>query len=816
MRIPLYNQTGTPSVQTKAQQLSPRASAKAFTQQGQAVAQLGQQIARTGQAVSESMIKFRQQQEKIEFDFAMAEKDAETQRVLNESAVSFNEQSLEFIQNNKDTDTTKFRNSFETFSKDFLAQNVDTRADLTDNQKLRIKTGLNQQIISKSNQGAKNAFDRMQVVRGQQAKDALFIKMQDASSLPSSHPERARLIQEIETDILTNERDGLNTGYTVQGVRIAFEKLDFNSRINGATSFSELDQVTKDIGVSMLGAEGRQTMLNRVNARQKELRGEITQNVVGALFDMELRFDDQDKVIEHIREGKPLEGVNSEGERVVLNSSGLKDTGREAIIATYVGRRFKDLDDIVTQSAVTGIVNQAITGDSPIDLIESATALYDQAEFLNKDEDQIKAIILESAQQMQEEAGRMVASGDFEEGAVNNLLNGSQALIETGIAGKGALVGLAGDDAKIGDTASVVGFRIAKLRETMATANASQARVEAAIDLGSRNQLGFYAEAQGIKPDEVQKAITVAIGQIPNTEEKMEYLEKNGVKFDLFTQTMQVAKTRLSNQDLSFDQLSDEDKQAIVIYESMARRPDLLTKHLSGDDLKWWRTFETFTDLYGMENGLEQMRRVDMTRPIDSAYAAIKDQVEVTIEEAVDQPWWQFMKQSPIAPQNTGYVLNEIRDLTKAYLRQGAPTDKAVGMAAQQFEASHTLIRGIYIQNLSGMPENMSEIADIAVAQFAQDNLQLLEDNDMSSQDLGLINTAGTVDRWYLVRDGAFLMTNEQGKFISYSKDELLKLREEARKKALTDSVNETNRAIQMNRQGGSPAITTETAQGGA
>ena len=174
------------------------------------------------------------------------------------------------------------------------------------------------------------------------------------------------------------------------------------------------------------------------------------------------------------------------------------------------------------------------------------------------------------------------------------------------------------------------------------------------------------------------------------------------------------------------------------------------------------------------------------------------------------------MKQSPIAPQNTGYVLNEIRDLTKAYLRQGAPTDKAVGMAAQQFEASHTLIRGIYIQNLSGMPENMSEIADIAVAQFAQDNLQLLEDNDMSSQDLGLINTAGTVDRWYLVRDGAFLMTNEQGKFISYSKDELLKLREEARKKALTDSVNETNRAIQMNRQGGSPAITTETAQGGA
>ena len=121
MRIPLYNKTGTPSTQAKAQQLSPRASAGTFTQQGQAVAQLGQQIAKTGGDVADKMIKFRQQQEKIEFDFAMAEKEAETQRALDEARVAHNEQSMQFIQDNNDTDTTTFRNNFEASKKESLA-----------------------------------------------------------------------------------------------------------------------------------------------------------------------------------------------------------------------------------------------------------------------------------------------------------------------------------------------------------------------------------------------------------------------------------------------------------------------------------------------------------------------------------------------------------------------------------------------------------------------------------------------------------------------------------------------------------------------
>ena len=77
-RIPLYNKGLGPSVATATGQLSPRASAAPFMQQGQAQA------------------AFFQQASKIAFDFAQEQQRAETNRVYSEQLKQFDEQQLDF------------------------------------------------------------------------------------------------------------------------------------------------------------------------------------------------------------------------------------------------------------------------------------------------------------------------------------------------------------------------------------------------------------------------------------------------------------------------------------------------------------------------------------------------------------------------------------------------------------------------------------------------------------------------------------------------------------------------------------------------
>ena len=143
----------------------------------------------------------------------------------------------------------------------------------------------------------------------------------------------------------------------------------------------------------------------------------------------------------------------------------------------------------------------------------------------------------------------------------------------------------------------------------------------------------------------------------------------------------------------------------------------------------------------------------------------------------------------------------EIKDLAKEYIKQGVGVDKALERAGEDLARTHTLIGSVLVPNLpefeqGGELSNIKQIATLVIDDFAETNKQMLEDAELDKGNLGLLNIEGTADRFYLVRDGGFPIQNSEGMYMSYTKEELMKLGPDAAKLAADNSLQSVNDAL--------------------
>lgn len=796
MRIPLYNKTGTPSTQAKAQQLSPRASAGAFTQQGQAVAQLGQQIAKTGGDVADKMIKFRQQQEKIEFDFAMAEKEAETQRALDEARVAHNEQSMQFIQDNNDTDTTTFRNNFEAFNKEFLSANVETRTDLTDKQKQAVRTGLNAQFIAKSNVGAKNAFDRATVIRGQSARESISNMLQDASSYPEGHPERQRLETEIEQRIITAERDGLNTGYTVQGVKVSFERLDIDAQIRGATSFDQLDMINESLDKSSLGQQARTTMRNMIKARRSELRNDIYQSNLAAIESLEVDFDDEVGLGEAIINGTRVQGVDENGDTVVIDTSGLKESTRISIRDSMLPKKFKDLEDTVGQAAVNDLVSSAETGSSIIDTLEYASSFYSEKTLnaTRKSPEQMDELVIEAAQQMADQAAREIASGSPDESRVLSLLNTSEALISQTLGGRTAL----SRNIETSDDASKISNSIVMSRGGLAKAQKQAAIIDGGVELFKKGRLNI--NDIGLTNPEKQEVIAKVLSEYDNLEDQINILSDNDAEYEGWTSLLSVAKNRM--RDPSVTEFSEEQQQAVQIFTalSLQGRESVYKKHIKEGDRTFWNSWKTLTRVHSPEVALQMIKQQRSDVDVAANFVAVEDQVNLFGEELFEESWfeagWRLATggRKTMMPENTQQITSFVRNLTMEYMKFGVDAETALDLAAKDYFDTHVSVGNVMLRQPQGKDfrPNLPEIREVIVNKYLEEN----PESPFEADDLSIMNLGDSVDLFRLSHSGGLPVTGNMEIFNLLDAQDIL---DEADKLYKQRKLDETKKAIEEN-----------------
>ena len=208
-------------------------------------------------------------------------------------------------------------------------------------------------------------------------------------------------------------------------------------------------------------------------------------------------------------------------------------------------------------------------------------------------------------------------------------------------------------------------------------------------------------------------------------------------------------------------------------------RQDLLTDHIQGEDLTWWRSFEVLSNTYGDEDALTLMQRQIPDTDLKVSEKFLDEQIAVTDEEITEVAWWPFDKASP---QNTGYMRGEIKKLAMEYIKYGVNQEQALKTAGEQFAAGHMFIGNAItpimpeFNKKTGILKNIDRIASVVIDDFAKANAQLLEDNEISADDLSLLPFPGTADNFQIVIDGGRPIRGQDGRYITKSQKELLEV----------------------------------------
>ena len=72
----------------------------------------------------------------------------------------------------------------------------------------------------------------------------------------------------------------------------------------------------------------------------------------------------------------------------------------------------------------------------------------------------------------------------------------------------------------------------------------------------------------------------------------------------------------------------------------------------------------------------------------------------------------------------------------------------------------------------------------------------MLEASNLDRADLGLLNITGSSSLFYVVRDGGFPVQNEDGKYMSYTKEQLINMNDEAIKTKREKALEKINEAL--------------------
>ena len=743
---------------------------KKYEQQvGVAAGGLGPRASGAFEAPGKALAGFGAKVDQVAFDFLERQKAAETKRVQDEEFTGFSEQADKFIRDDKSTDTEVFKANFQKEVVKKRRNAIDARTDLTQSQKDKIKQSLSSTALSFQFKGQNAAFGRGQAIRT----DASRLKIQElvkqASLAPPGNPDRIRAEAGIYQELKDNVIDGIRTGYDSASIKTGLVAADLARSIDAAASIDELDQISTTIPGKGLPDGTSQKFKSRVRTRKREMRGLAYDQAVGDIDSLSVSAADKETFGEAIMSGTPISGVTDDGQKITIDTSQLLNGQRLNLKNAVLNPKFKDLVDLTNQNAVDELTTSEDALNAAMGLMTPESIDADGTTVADRED-----VIIEAAEQTAEETIRDIATGNFDPETAMDSLNTAKQLLESEISPNGSLSKMIG---RKGDKASNILDKIANAEKAMNKANASNARMSALTEAG---KTGDLQEAFRMMPDaksgEFDQVIEDAMQRLDgDPQRQMDYLSRNGVINKGFQNKLKIGRSRL--QVAGKTTLDDSDREAISIYRNLSLRQDLLTDHIKGEDLTWWRSFEVLSNTYGDEDALTLMQRQIPDADLNVSEKFLDEQIAVTDEEITEVDWWPFDKASP---QNTGYMRGEIKKLAMEYVKYGVNQEQALKTAGEQFAASHMFIGNAItpimpeFNKKTGVLKNIDKIASVVLDDFAKTNEQFLEDNDISVDDLSLLPFPGTADNFQIVIDGGRPIRGQDGQYVTLNQDELL------------------------------------------
>lgn len=754
-KIPVYRQ----QVEMAAGPLGPRAGA-GLEAPGQALSSFGKQVG------------------DIAYQFGMAEKQAEADRVYRESMATYGAQADSLVNNSKSNTVNGFEIEAGAFRKEVLAS-VDARKELTNNQKEAIKAKLGGVIDRKISAGRGNVFNRQQKQRSKDTNEALNYLINEGAANPASIK---ATMNDIESIMIDAQAQGLDVNMDMNDVSLEIENRGFGLKILGdeqASNPSGLLATIENINNSNLSREAKAKRLSEARGALSRVRTIVEDQIVGQINQADGTRQDFENASENLLAGKAATfTVNGKQVTVDPQTAGLTNKNIEAL-ATKLSKRANDIEDVVSDNLVyelnTGFDIQAgVSGN-----VSSVAEMYSPERMAThgKDAEDLDDLSVVYADQLESGVSDMLTSGEASGDDFSELmlrLNTAESILNEQLGGRTPLatrVGAEGDNAR--KTLSRIATAKGKLNK-MAQSDAEFATLVNVISNGDYEYIKDQAN-----PEQTKKAVDGLMAKhADNIPKQISILANNNVKYERYSNILEANGKQLNNPNFDPEGAdATEVFAAVELYREMKLfGPSVVNNHVTGDAKKNLEAALLLESHYDLAGAVKIMQRQREDIDVEASYKLVKESVESISDEAsATYSWYEYIpglgRDEEFSVADKSAITSYVSRLTKEYIRLGVEADKAVELAAKDYGSTHRRVRNIMVPITKDLPENIEELATSAVqgAMLRHPELSDLYESD----DLSIANIQGTNDRWTLVYDGGYPVQLMDGQIVEFSMDDL-------------------------------------------
>ena len=776
-KIPLYAQGAGSVVQTPVGQLGPRASSGAFTAPAQALIGLGQQIGKAGMAYAENKQRFEAQKAKIDFDFAMAEKEAEDRRIVAEEAEAAVVATSSFLEKNQDTDTTTFNENFDSHQKTLL-QNLQSKG-YTKRRMDLVTNSIKNSIRSQRSTGANNAFDRGQFARKTAADTTIQTAIQQAALYPEMHPERVRLENVIEDTFVSAEKTGLKLSADRLGVQAQMVYQDYNRQLNAVTDetsrLSIIEQMKKDPRINQAK---REALLKDANEAKTRIRGENLEFGLKAINTADIPLTETKAVEDAIMSGGVYQFTDAGGNQTAVDFSVFKESDKTSFL-TALNRNQKDLEDTVTDNLLFNLSDGFDPAQDTSTNVSMVAEMYssENMQLHGKTFEQLDDITLDFANQLEESVSNVIASEDVTADnflELQSQLDSAEAVLNAQLAGRPPLATRGGSE---GGTAQGIASSIAKARKNLKDLALESSKVASGSSVFEQGN--FYLVADSFTKPETKKIVDAAMAKhADNLPKQLSLLSKNDQTYARFENILSRTSGRITNPD--FDPESEEavDVMAgIELFRNMKLTGNkVVLNHVNEQDRKVFESVLLLEPHFGLASAIRTVQQQRDDIDIESSYKLVKKQVDSIVDEkSAAYSWYEYIpglgRDEQFTVKDSSAIRSYVERLSKEYIALGIVPEEAVALAARDYGMSHKRVRNIMVPITRNLPDDIEVMATAAVMAA---HLQYPEINEnYDTQELSIGNIEGSVDRWTLIADGGYPVILNDGRPVEFTMKEL-------------------------------------------
>ena len=798
-RIPLYGKGVGPTVGLPAGGLSSRLPVSDLQAPARALIQTGEQIGRVGTAFAEgeqriqegqmrqektrqlNEIEFARRQKKIEFDFQMAERDAEDRRIISEESDAAVTATSEFLSNNTDTDTKTFNNNFDAFRTQ-LIKNLENK-NFDERRRRLVETAVINSTRGQRSSGANQAFGRGNLARTNAAEATIETSMNQMSLYAEGHPERVRLQRVIDGTFQDANTNGLRLKFTPQGVASSIAYQDYNRSIEAARSEKSLTETKNKIRFDKTITQGsREKLFQDISRRRTTLQGEIKESTAETINKAVLSASDERLIEEAIENQDVFNFEMPDGSSVPIDFAQTKATDASAY-KTLVSTNLKRVEDLSSATLLLELEDTFDQSKSGAENAQPVADLYsdENISLHGKTEAQIDDIALAYSDQHQEAVTNTIkAEGVTADnyGVLLSRLNTAEEILNAQFAGRPPLRLRDGSD---GSNAQQTLSSIAAAREDLAKA-ALKISTKSAVMAGLRAGDGKFILDE-VKPDVLKSSVNDLMAENANNVPKqISILSKNGVKYEKFSNILNTSAERITNPN--FDPDGEEAADVLAGVELFKRMElageGVLERHVKPENIKRYRSFTVLEPNLGASAAIRTIQRKRDEIDVNASYKLVEKQVEaIKDEKSAEYSWYEYIpglgRDEEFTVQDTSAIVSYVKRLTQEYISLGVDAEVAVELAAKDYGKSHRRVRNIMVPITTDLPNDIEEMANAAVADSMVKFPNLKDEYE--SDELSIANQDGTTDRWTLVYSGGFPVVtvgeDNISRVIEFSKNDL-------------------------------------------